>query len=187
MPFPVSLTTLSLTDPSRRNWHSTAPRPLITDVWYPAAEDAPQEEILVGPPAAPLFKIGRGTRDAKLTMLQEKFPLVLLSHGTGGSAMSIGWFGMALARDGYIVAAVNHHGNTALEPYLVQGFAHVWERARDISKVITQLLKLPTFEARISSDQIGAAGFSLGGYTVIALAGGITDLQLLLERVKQRG
>ena len=47
--------------------------------------------------------------------LGSKRPLVLLSHGTGGSAVMLAWLGETLARAGYVVAAINHHGNTATE------------------------------------------------------------------------
>jgi predicted dienelactone hydrolase len=47
-----------------------------------------------------------------------------------------------------------------------------WERARDLHVAIDRLLADPMFGPRIDSTRIGASGFSLGGYTVIAVAGG---------------
>jgi len=47
-----------------------------------------------------------------------------------------------------------------------------WERARDLSAVIDGMLSDPTFMPRIDRQRIGAAGFSLGGYTMIAIAQG---------------
>jgi predicted dienelactone hydrolase len=83
------------------------------------------------------------------------------------------WLGYHLAARGYITAAVNHHGNTAAEQaYAPQGFTLVWERPKDLSLVLDKLLADATFGSHIDTDRIGAAGFSLGGYTVIALAGG---------------
>jgi predicted dienelactone hydrolase len=43
--------------------------------------------------------------------------------------------------------------------------------------VLDRLLRDSLLGPRIDSTRIGAAGFSLGGYTVVALAGGHTDLQ----------
>jgi predicted dienelactone hydrolase len=105
------------------------------------------------------------------------FPCLLLSHGTGGSALQLGWLGTALAAQGYIVASVNHHGNTSVEPYTAQGFCLWWERAQDLSAVLDHLLADTRFGPHIAPTRVGAAGFSLGGYTVIAVAGGRTDLQ----------
>jgi predicted dienelactone hydrolase len=82
------------------------------------------------------------------------------------------WLGHHLAAQGYIAAAINHHGNTGIEPPTPQGFLLVWERARDMIVLLDRLLADTTFGPRIDRRRIGAAGFSLGGYTVIALAGG---------------
>jgi predicted dienelactone hydrolase len=41
--------------------------------------------------------------------------------------------------------------------------------------VLDALLKDSTFGTRIDANRIGATGFSLGGYTMIEIAGGITD------------
>ena len=83
------------------------------------------------------------------------------------------WMGTELAAHGYIAAAVNHPGNNALEPYTVQGFSLGWERALDLSKVLDGMLADPQFTSRIDGQRIGAAGFSLGEYTMIVLAGGV--------------
>jgi len=152
---------------------------MITDIWYPVDESAKEQDIFIGPPDAPLFFAGRAAPNAELISDPETFPLILLSHGTGGTARQHAWLAEALCRYGYMVAGVNHHGNTALEPYHLKGFLHVWERPRDLSTVLDRLLADPVFGGRINRKQIGAAGFSLGGYTMIALAGGLLDLAML--------
>ena len=130
----------------------------------------------IGPPGQPLFLAGKAARDAPLVPTPRRFPCVLLSHGTGGSALQLGWLGTALAAQGSLVASVHHHGNTSVEPYAVQGFCLWWERAQDLRAVLDHLLADPLFGARIDPTRVGAAGFSLGGYTVIVAAGGRTDL-----------
>jgi hypothetical protein len=104
-----------------------------------------------------------------------KFPLIVLSHCTGGSAPMMGWLGSVLASHRYISVAVNHPGNNALEPYTVAGFPLWWERATDLSEVIDQMLGDAEFGGRIDSKRIAAGGFSLGDYTMIEIVGGITD------------
>jgi predicted dienelactone hydrolase len=84
------------------------------------------------------------------------------------------WLGTALAANGYVAVAVNHPGNNGAEGYTVQGFSTWWERARDLSIVIDAMLSDEVFGSRIDPKRIGAAGFSLGGYTMIEIAGGIT-------------
>ncbi len=73
------------------------------------------------------------------------------------------------------VAAVNHPGNNALEEYTAEGFLVWWERARDLTRVIDMLLGDAEFGPVIDRRRIGAAGFSLGGYTMFEVAGGRTD------------
>jgi predicted dienelactone hydrolase len=114
--------------------------------------------------------------DAALALTPAKFLLIVLSHGTGGTGDNLAWLGTVLARAGSVAAAVNHPGNNAIDGYTVAGFTLWWERARDLSAVIDGILADPTFMTRIDAERVGAAGFSLGGYTMIAIAGGITLL-----------
>jgi predicted dienelactone hydrolase len=103
--------------------------------------------------------------------------LVLLSHGTGGSSAMLAWLGEALARNGYVVAGVNHHGNTSSESVPTpEGFMLWWERATDMSKVLDRLFADPVIGRLIDAGRVGAAGFSLGGYTVVAVAGARASL-----------
>jgi predicted dienelactone hydrolase len=48
-----------------------------------------------------------------------------------------------------------------------------WERPKDLTIVLDRLLADHIFGTRIDRNRIGAAGFSLGGYSVIAIAGGV--------------
>lgn len=172
--YTVGLRTVRYSDESRRSWTANAARPLLTDIWYPAVPGAEESETIIGTPDAPLFRVGRAARDAE--MLAGSFPLVLLSHGSGGSALQLGWLGSELARRGFVAAGLNHHGNTAVEPFTSQGFLMWWERAADLRATIDRIFDDPFFAPRLDRDRIGAAGFSLGGYTVIAAAGGVIDL-----------
>ena len=187
MAYKVGLRRLFYQDANRSNWDGTNPRPLLTDVWYPAADTAVEVDVSIGPPNAPFFNAGKAARDAELVFAPASFPLVLLSHGTGGMSLQLSWLSSFLASEGYIVASINHHGNNALEPYTPQGFLHYWERAKDLTAVLNLLLVDTCFGARINPDQVGAAGFSLGGYTVIAIAGGVTNIRLLIEAFQTSG
>jgi predicted dienelactone hydrolase len=157
------------------NWRAAKTHALVTQLWYPADAAAVEKPQWIGPPDAPLFAAGSAAPDVSPVATPAKLPLVVMSHGTGGSAAMLAWLGTVLASRGYLVAAVNHPGNNALEDYTVQGFTLWWERAHDLSTVIDQLLADPTFGARIDRARIGAAGFSLGGFTMMLLAGAISD------------
>jgi predicted dienelactone hydrolase len=94
-------------------------------------------------------------------------PVVVLSHGTGGAAEDLTWLAEPLCAAGFLVASVDHHGNSYNDEYLVEGFTFVWERPRDISRLLDHVIA--TYD--VDEQRIGAAGFSLGGYTVAALLG----------------
>jgi len=168
----AGIVTRDYVDNSRTNWQRTGPRPLRTTIWYPYGSATARETIFAGPATEQLFVPVEVAPDAKLSDRSRKYPLIVMSHGTGGSALMMMWLGSHLAANGYIVAAVNHHGNTAAEKVLTpQGFLLYWERATDLKLVIDALLRDPVFGERIDHGRIGAAGFSLGGYTVITAAG----------------
>jgi len=94
-------------------------------------------------------------------------PLVLLSHGTGGAIEDLAWLAEPLRDAGFLVAGVDHHGNSYQDEHLARGFASPWERPRDLTVLLDYLLATQS----VDGDRIGAAGFSLGGYTVAGLLG----------------
>ncbi|WP_348946520.1 alpha/beta hydrolase [Chitinibacter sp. FCG-7] len=163
-------TSRSWQDNQRRNWDDTAARPLQCEIWYPTLASG-EQRIPFGDPVAPCFDAGMAVRDA--APIAGALPCVLLSHGTGGSALQMAWLGTALARAGYLAIALNHHGHCATEPYHAAGFAIWWARATDLSCV----LDLAMAEFTIDSARIDAAGFSIGGYTALAMLGARLNLQ----------
>lgn len=111
--------------------------------------------------------------------------LIIISHGTGGSELGHSSLAIALARDGYLVAALRHPGDNYMDKSLWQqapGAIFV-ERPRQVSRAIDALLADPEWRDRIAADAkgplIGAVGHSAGGFTVVALAGGRFDLALI--------
>jgi predicted dienelactone hydrolase len=118
----------------------------------------------------------------KVTAPDEKglLPLVLISHGSGGHYSDHDWLVNALVKSGYIVAAPNHPFNTRRNS-TPEGFLRIWDRPGDISFLLTTLLTDPQWAERIDESRLGVAGFSGGGHTVIALAGGIFDPDLMRD------
>jgi predicted dienelactone hydrolase len=171
----VGLINRHYTPPEPYDWRGAKTHELITDIWYPAEPAAVEQEQWIGSPTSPFAFAGKAAPNAPLIATREELPLILLSHGTGASSQMMAWLGTALASHGFIAAAVNHPGNNGLEPYTLQGFSLWWERATDLTAVLDQLLADPTFGSRIDPKRIGAAGFSLGGFTVIEIAGGIGE------------
>lgn len=112
----------STTQPDRtrrtRLWTDPAPemgihsRIAYADVtlWYPTAT-AREIDLLLGPPQAPVFPVGRPAEGATLFKSSGRHPLVVLSHGKGGSGPTLAWLAEAPARKRF-AAAVNHYSNT---------------------------------------------------------------------------
>ena len=174
----VGVVQRAFVDEGRSNWQGTGPRPLATIIWYPAVPGARLKAPNFGAPELKQFFVSYPlAEDAALSGKQKKYPLVVLSHGNTSSALSLDWLGYYLASHGFVVAAVNHHGNTSAEAGgpIPQGFGAQWERARDLSVLIDRMLGDRVFGPHIDADRIVAAGHSSGGATVLELAGAVFD------------
>jgi len=158
-------------DTTRPNWLNSGERPIAWSAWYPTDNIENVER-----PLGHFFDLGGVIQNADLTP-KKTFPVVLLSHGTGGTAESMGWLASSLASEGYVVIGANHHGNTSLEPYFAEGFLCWWERASDLSVLLTSMAGNGFFASHLDLNRISAVGFSIGGYTVMALSGAVTSLK----------
>ena len=175
---PVGLVQLDWVDRQRQAVGSQQPRPLAVTLWYPAQAGSEEQALTPGPFEALMLAQG-----APVAPAPGRLPLLLLSHGTGGSAMSLGWLARGLAAQGYLVAGVDHHGNTAARPpYLAEGFLMPWERVHDLRVLLDQLLADPHWGPLIDRQRIGAMGYSLGGYTVLASLGARLSPERLAAR-----
>ena len=153
-------------DTDRLNWRGNGLRPLSTTLWYPAEADSDESLWSIGS-----FRFGYSAVNADW-LSSKRRPLILLSHGTGGAASQLSWLAEALVQQGYLVAGVNHHGNTAAETQSFPGgFVLPGERVRDLTVLLDLLLADPKLGTRIDPARIGVAGFSLGGFTALNFAG----------------
>ncbi len=145
-------------------------RPLVTEIWYPT-QDALKESSNLNKERLP-FKEIKTVPNAGIP--DKKFPLLLVSHGTGGNRFSLTWFVEKMVKEGYIVVSVDHYGNTSFNK-IPREFVKWWERAIDIKYVLDNVISDKSIGSHIDTSRIGGVGFSLGGYTNIALAGGYVD------------
>lgn len=141
-------------------------RPLQAVIWYPAE----QQQLSVEKIADTSVFVGENAvRNAPV--IGKGHPLILISHGFGGSWKNQVWLASALSRHGYIVAAPNHPGTTThnMNRKIAQ---NMLERPNDISRTLTYLFSDPVFSTAINSQKIGIVGHSYGGWTAIELIGG---------------
>ena len=118
------------------------------------------------------------------------FPLLILSHGLGGSRDGLDYLGRSWAQHGYVCAQIQHIGTDESVWRNAQSQAqaeanmkraagdigNILNRPRDVSFAIDQMLRLngdanSALSGKINPDAVGVAGHSLGGLTAL-LSGG---------------
>jgi predicted dienelactone hydrolase len=151
-------------------------RPLVrVTVWYPAPVGTIEQRIDFGPADHPLFLVGAVAQDAAFVDAISR-PVILFSHGFGGSARMMAWFGTALARAGYVVVAVDHPGNNAIDKMTPAGALMPWDRAEDLAAALAAAKADPTIGPHIDLGRLGVSGFSAGGFTALVSAGARVDM-----------
>ncbi|WP_029623363.1 alpha/beta hydrolase family protein [Sphingomonas elodea] len=111
-----------------------------------------------------------------------RHPLIVLSHGTGGDFAGHVDTAVALARAGFVVAALTHPGDNWRDS---RRATQIEQRPPALSATITYMLRDWPGHAAVDPDHVGAFGFSAGGFTVLAAAGGRPDLGRLGEHCRQ--
>ena len=99
-------------------------------------------------------------------------PLLVVSHGTGGSALVYRDLGLALVRAGFVVALPDHPGDCRGDNALAGTAANLENRPRHVRRVIDAALADPRVGPHLAPGAVGLIGHSMGGYTALAVAGG---------------
>ncbi|MQA23370.1 alpha/beta hydrolase family protein [Rugamonas rivuli] len=137
-------------------------KPLEIGIWYPS--QATPQSMAMG--ATTMSVAFNGAVEGRA------LPLVVMSHGTGGSYLEHYDTAIALADAGYVVAAVSHTGDN----YADQSRSiYIMDRPKQMSRVIDHMLSSWDGHATIDSARIGMFGFSAGGFTTLASIGGLAD------------
>jgi predicted dienelactone hydrolase len=145
-----------------------AGRALDIALWYPTPVDRPQT-VQHDNAAFGGFPV---VADAPPAL--GRHPLAVLSHGFGGNWNNQAWLAVELVRQGYVVAAPNHPGTTSRDMNMAVG-RELWQRPRDLSRMIDWLTGDPAWAPLLSPDRVAVIGHSLGGWTAIEIAGGRLD------------
>lgn len=101
------------------------------------------------------------------------FPVVIISHGFAANLYSHHDLAQMLAHNGMVAVTVQH----ANDIFRVGTAEHLVLRPQEISAALDMVLSDPTLAPHVDAKNIGAFGFSLGGYTVLAAAGGMASFQ----------
>ncbi len=109
-------------------------------------------------------------------------PLIVFSHGLGGSRSGYSYLGRFLAAHGYIVVHPQHEGSDraiwtanvfSLFGNMLSATSEtqVIDRALDIRFLITELLNSSAWGIRVDPQKIGIAGHSYGANTALMVSG----------------
>lgn len=140
--------------------------PFDSLLWFPTT--APERPLAVGP-----FVLS-AVRDAALPETG-RFPVVVMSHGSGGGPMSHRELAAALARAGFIVVVPTHIGDSAGQAGGREGGRALLDRPRQAQLALAAALGDPRIEPHADPGRVGMIGFSAGGYTALVLAGARPD------------
>ena len=149
-------------------------------IWYPCSAEPKHVEL--GDLGVGVDYGLVGVKDCPVT--GTKLPLVVFSHGTNG------WFGghhdtaAALADAGFLVAAINHPGDTAKNSVLTDDLSVFGSRPADIVRLIDFVLQDWKDKAVVDPARIGLFGFSKGGVTGLMVMGAAPDFARVLRGCK---
>jgi dienelactone hydrolase len=216
-PYPVGVTSIQFDDASRPDVELGA-RPLRTEIWYPTVDaakgmpknlfsdfimrgtipgsvDAANESLTFYKSGKTLAEFEKGYKNVSVRDAQVrdgKWPLIVFSHGSGGTRVGYVFFTEFMASHGYIVMACDHIGNSrytlvnnkvvvaagnradATPAEKARSQASAADRPKDISFLIDMATRMTQgsdsrFAGRIDLEKIGAAGMSYGGWTTEAV------------------
>lgn len=111
-------------------------------------------------------------------------PLIVFSHGLGGSRNGYQYLGRFWASHGYASLHVQHIGSDnglwrgnplglTMRLSAAAQDSEAMARAKDVSFALTELLALPSMQGRLDATRIVAAGHSYGANTTMLLAGAL--------------
>jgi predicted dienelactone hydrolase len=140
-------------------------------MWYPCSE--PPGEIDLGQITAIFSITVLGVKHGPIS--GDKLPLVVISHGRGSHFVLHHDMAETLADAGFIVAAINHPGDTVFDMSRSGDLSVLVERPTAIKRLIDFMVGASPAASTIDPECIGFFGFSRGGYTGLVLIGGNPD------------
>jgi len=180
-PYPVGVRSHAPTDATRQ-------RLLPIELWYPAGEAARGRDV--DPATRDQYDVLPGFPPAWQDAVRDaaprpgSHPLVLFSHGYGGHRRQSTFLCTHLASHGYVVASVDHTGNTVIDfMQTVMRMAggesppnfgtelreYVAMRPADVVFMLDAVLGTldPEIAALVDASRIGMSGHSFGGWTTL--------------------
>jgi predicted dienelactone hydrolase len=147
-------------------------QPFAAGVWYPT-QSRPWPTTFLG---VILMDVARNA-----PVSGSDLPLVVISHGNGGGPASHADLALALANAGYIVVAPMHVGDNYADQSAVGSVSWLSGRTRELYSTLDYMLRNWQGHDHINPEDIGAFGFSAGGFTVLTAVGAQPDLSIVAK------
>ena len=117
------------------------------------------------------FTLQVAQNSVPLAASKGQWSLIVLSHGSAGSALPDHALAATLVRAGFVVAQPQHRGDNW------QDFSRAgpdsWQtRPQDVIETIDAVARDSVLGPLVRTDRVGVHGMSAGGVTALALAGG---------------
>tara|TARA_B100000767_G_C19740053_1_gene525755 strand:- start:581 stop:1963 length:1383 start_codon:yes stop_codon:yes gene_type:complete len=162
-------------------------RSLTVEVWYPAQLASGQPRggsyrTVTRNPKIKATLYGQAVRDAvpkAPPILEDAFPLVVISHGYPGNRYLLSHLGENLASKGFVVASIDHTDSTYDDHQTIS--STLYNRSLDQRFVIESMAELSNAEGGslsgvVDAEKTGVVGYSMGGYGLVNnLGGGFSD------------
>lgn len=146
-------------------------------IWHPTHQAEPAEIAFTNPVFEGVLVV------SDVPIAAGKHPVILLSHGLGGSIKSVAWLAHGLAARGAVVISVSHINSSWKSFELSEGIKH-WTRAQDLSHTLNVVFADPDVSGHLDHSRIMAAGFSFGGWTALSMGGARANHAGLLATCK---
>lgn len=167
--------------------HAAADGAGFARIEVPAAADGPKLQAMVWSPCAKgagPVRIGpyavAGVADCEVS--GRALPLIVISHGKGGSMLGHHDTAIALADAGFVAVALNHSGDSFGDDAATHQLKVFETRPRDVSRLVSFMITGWPQREQLNAQAIGVFGFSRGGYTALALAGAVPSASASAER-----
>ncbi len=143
---------------------------LLSCVASPALAEPVFQTLSIADPKGAPIEVGvwspEGADPAKA------YPLIVMSHGNGGWYRSASDTAIALAEAGFVAAALTHTGDNWRDQSRATDMPN---RPRQLGLLIDHMVAEGAGSVKVDPERIGAFGFSSGGFTVLAIAGAVSD------------
>lgn len=113
-------------------------------------------------------------------------PLVVISHGHGGSNLGHHDLAVYLASRGFIVATLQQPGDNWQDTSGTGKAVVLDGRPIQVKATISMLLHDPSWQTLIDPNRIGVTGFSAGGYTALMIVGAVPRFDRFVGYCKEQ-